>query len=366
MKIALVTQFFYPSTGGTQTVVAALADELGRRGHQVSVYAPCATAHGLAPSPTKAYGVAWIPSRQRPIAGYLAAQCRMWRRLRRRDVEVIHVFHPSFGPVALVVARLRSVRLVVSLMGRDVYEFRRMPRLKRRITLAVCRGADVVTAPSRDLARLARRTGVKRGIELIPHGVAPARADPRRVTSLRHSLGIDAGNTVFVAVQRLYRVKEPTVFIEAWRLLEPTDCRLILVGGGELECSLRRRVAELGLAGVSLVGEVPREDVPCYLGLADAFIHHSRYESFGLGVLEAMQAGLPVVASSVGAIPELVTDGVEGLLIPPSDPTAMANAVRRLAGSPRLRDRLAQAGRERAAQFRWDRIVERYEELYAV
>ncbi len=362
MKIALVTEFFYPTTGGTQTVVASVAEVLGRRGHQVTVLAPLADRAQRPPQPGETYVTQWIRFRPWPLVGYLVVQGALWARLA--PFEAIHLFHPAFGLAGLVARRLSRVRLVVSLMGYDTYYFARMPRLKQFITLAVCRGADVVTAPSRDLARLARETGLRRDIEVIPHGVAPASADPTRVAALRHALDIEPGEIVFVAVQRHYPVKEPLVFLEAWHHLARPDCRLILVGGGELEPLLRRRVAELGLTNVTLTGEVPREEVPSYLALADVFIHHSRYESFGLGVLEAMQAGLPVIACQVGAVPEVATDGVEGLLIPPSDPAAMAAAVTKLADSPPLRARLAAAARERAAQFVHDRLVDRYERLY--
>lgn len=362
MKIALVTEFFYPTTGGTQTFVASLAEMLGRRGHRVTVLAPLSGRTPWPPQPGETYITRWVRFRPWPLVGYLTVQLALWARLAPFDV--LHVFHPAFGLAGLLARRLRGVRLVVSLMGYDTYDFAKISRLKQFITLAVCRGADVVTAPSRELARLAHENGLTRDIQVIPHSVALASGDPAHTAALRRSLGIGVGEIVFVAVQRLYPVKEPLVFLEAWQHLGRLDCRLILVGSGELEPLLRQWIAKLKLTNVSLAGEVPHEEVPSYLALADAFIHHSRYESFGLGVLEAMQAGLPVIACNVGAVPEVITDGMEGLLIPPSDPVAMAAAVARLADSPQLRTRLAAAAHERAAQFNRDRLVEQYEQLY--
>ncbi len=362
MKIALVTEFFYPTMGGTQTAVASIANSLGSRGHHVTVLAPLSNQGPWPPQPGGAYTTRWLHFRPWPLAGYLAVQWAI--RTRLAPFDVIHLFHPAFGLGVLWAARRSRKRLVVTLMGYDTYGFAAMPWIKQQITLAVCRRADTLTAPSNDLARLARQTGVTREIEIIPHGVTPVSADPSHVVALRRSLKIKAGQITFVAVQRHYPVKEPLVFLEAWQRLARPDCRLILVGGGELESLLRQRIAELGLTNVTLTGEVPREEVPSYLALADVFVHHSRYESFGLGVLEAMQAGLPVIACNVGAVPEVVTDGAEGLLIPPSDPEAMAAAAVRLADSPELRARLAAAARERATQFAWDHLASRYEKLY--
>jgi len=363
MRIALVTEFFYPTAGGTQTVVACIADELARRGHEVTVFAPLTDGHAYPTWQDRAYQVVWIPVPKYPVVGYLVVQYRMCRLLSR-DWDVVHVFHPAFGLASLLARRLRRVRLIASLMGYDTYDFARMPWLKRCITLATCRRADALTAPSHDLARAARGTGVTRDIVVIPHGVDVLPADPERVATLRRALGLKPGAVVFVAIQRHYPVKEPMVFLDAWRLLGRLDWRLILVGGGEMEHLLRQRVAELELSNVTLTGAVTREEVPAYLALADVFVHHSRYEAFGLGILEAMRAGLPVIACDVGGVPEIITDGVNGLLIPPSDPVAMAAAVTRLAESPELRGRLSAAARDRAAEFSWDRLVSRYEGLY--
>jgi starch synthase len=98
--------------------------------------------------------------------------------------------------------------------------------------------------------------------------------------------------------------------------------------------------------------------------MADAFIHHSRYESFGLGIVEAMCAGLPVIACRVGAVPEIVTHGENGLLIPPSNPEAMVAAVRQLADNVPLRLQLGTAAQEDSRHFSWEVIVRRYEQLY--
>ncbi len=363
MKIVLVTEFFHPSTGGTQTVVAAIANELSQRGHIVTVLAPLAAGHDQTSSPNRAYSVVLAPLSKRSPYGHLKVQFRIWQQIPK-DADVIHVFHPAFGLAGLATHRLRPIRLVVSLMGYDTYGFAKMPRLKQFMSLAVCRNADIVTAPSRDLARAARSIGVLRDIAVIPHGTTPVFVNPNDVTSLRRSLNIEDGMMVFVAVQRHHSVKHPTIFLDAWQCSAQSDYRLILVGGGEQESFLRRRAAELGLTNVSIVGEVSREDVPSYLALADVFLHHSRYESFGLGVLEAMRAGLPIIACGVGAVPEIITDGVEGLLVPPSRPAAMAAAMTQLAESLELRTRMAAAAGKRAREFRWDRLVDRYEQMY--
>ena len=362
MKIALVTEFFHPTTGGTQTAVAGIAEALSRRGHRITVFAPLFNSPQPSSQPGKTYTTVWLQAPARPIVGHLLVQWNLLTKLA--PYEVIHLFHPAFGLAARWAQRYAGKRLIATLMGYDTYGFASMPWVKQQIALSVCQHAHAVTSPSRDLADLARQTGVQRNIEIIPHGVTPTPAAPGHVTELKQQLGLTPEETVFLAVQRHYPIKEPQVFLAAWQALARPNCRLILVGGGELEPSLRRQIAASGLTNITLTGEVGREVIPSYLALADVFLHHSRYESFGLGVLEAMQAGLPVIACRVGAIKEIITDGLDGLLIQPSDPAAMAAAVKRLAQSPARRAKLGQAAREKARHFTWQHLVKQYEKLY--
>ncbi len=362
MKIALVTEFFYPTTGGTQTAVTNIAAGLGQLGHKVTVFAPLFNSTHRPSQPGENYGTQWVQFQPWPMLGYLIAQMTIWVKLA--PFEVVHVFHPAFGLAALLANQFTQKRFIATLMGYDTYEFVNMPWIKQQIALSVCKHAQVVTSPSRHLAKLAYQTGIERDITIIPHGVTPASAKSDTVTTLKNKLGIAPGETVFVAIQRHHPVKEPQIFLEVWQKLAQPNYRLILVGGGELEPFLRQKIKELNLTNITLTGEVPAEMVPSYLALADVFLHHSRYESFGLGVLEAMQAGLPIIACRVGAIEEIISDGLDGLLIQPSKPSEMAAAVIRLAKSPELRAQLAKTALKRASAFTWHHLVKQYEKLY--
>src|SRR5205823_2892935 len=131
-------------------------------------------------------------------------------------------------------------------------------------------------------------------------------------------------------------------------------------GEGPERPALERLANDLGVTGrLFLLGRVP--DVAAWLRRAAVLVHPARWEGFGLAVLEAMLAGLPVVASSVSSLPELVLDGQTGLLVPPGDPTALAQAV---AGAVE-RPELGEAGRERAKhEFSVARMADRTEDLY--
>jgi glycosyltransferase involved in cell wall biosynthesis len=145
-------------------------------------------------------------------------------------------------------------------------------------------------------------------------------------------------------VTRLKAPKDGVTLARALRKLEPGAYRAAIVGDGPDRTAV---AAELGDAG-ELLGE--RDDVAEQLARADVFVLSSRSEGLPMAILEAMAAGLPVVATAVGGIPELVADGETGLLVPPGDADALAEALRRLVADPELRRRLGDAARTRVEE----------------
>jgi glycosyltransferase involved in cell wall biosynthesis len=165
---------------------------------------------------------------------------------------------------------------------------------------------------------------------------------------------------VLLAVARLTRQKGVDVAVRALASL-PDDTVLVVLSEGPERRALERLAQELGLERrVFLLGRVP--DVAAWLRRGAVLVHPARWEGFGLAVLEAMLAGLPVVASNVSSLPELVLDGETGLLVPPDDPAALSRAVAQALERPEL----GEAGRERAhREFSVARMADRTAALYA-
>jgi glycosyltransferase involved in cell wall biosynthesis len=167
----------------------------------------------------------------------------------------------------------------------------------------------------------------------------------------------------FACVASLRPYKGHAVLLEAVRLLRARlpALRVVLVGDGELRADLARRIARGGLAGVvELRGALPHQEIPAVLAGATAMVLPSvtsrdgQMEGIPVALMEAMAAGVPVIASRLSGIPELVRDGETGLLVPERDPVALAEAMERLARDPALGARLAEEGR-RAVRERFDR-----------
>jgi glycosyltransferase involved in cell wall biosynthesis len=202
---------------------------------------------------------------------------------------------------------------------------------------------------------------------LIPNGIptdeyAP---DPDRRVQWRQAHGIEPYATVLVHVGRFAPPKNHALLIEAFAQVR-TDAPLylLLVGGGELEHAVREQVTQLGLENrVRFLGV--RADVADILRASDVFVLSSRWEGNPLSVMEAMAAGLPVVSTGVGGVPELVREGETGLLVPSEDAGALAQAMQALVDDPVRRQAMGAAARQHAvAHFDIRHTVRGYEQLY--
>jgi L-malate glycosyltransferase len=153
--------------------------------------------------------------------------------------------------------------------------------------------------------------------------------------------------------------KDPDTFLAAVAAARASgaDVQAILVGGGPLEGRARRTRRRLGLERVVRVTGF-RRDAIALLAAADVAVLSSRDEGLGTSLLDAMAAGVPVVATAAGGVPEIVRDGVEGLLSPVGDGAALGAAIARVLGDRVLRDALVAAGRQRVRQFTIDRTVD--------
>lgn len=290
---------------------------------------------------------------------HLGAVRALRRIIREERIAVVHA-HTSHahalgllatlgGDVPLVVTRRVDFAIGRSLLGRWKYG-KRVARF-----VAVSAGVQrVLVAGGVDAGR----------IEVIHDGIDPARfAGAGSALRVRH--GIPAEAVVFGVVAHLTDHKDHRTLLTAFAEVERArpDAWLVVVGTGELEAELKAHAAALGLKRAVFAGF--RDDVPDVLRGLDVGVLSSHLEGLGSTVMDYCCCGLAVVATRAGGIPELITDGVEGLLAPPRDPPALAAALLRVADDPALRRRLGEAGRRAAAErFGAARMVAAHEALY--
>jgi glycosyltransferase involved in cell wall biosynthesis len=297
--------------------------------------------------------------RPAPIVAAELARAR-WRlgRLSRRPGTVVAVHYLHGGLVATALRGLHPV--VLHAWGTDVTAVRRGPlgRFHSRQLAGLLRRADAVTATGEFLASVTlRRFGVKATV--VPFGIDTSLFHPA-AGQAKGSAGAGEGPLRIGFVKWLEPKYGAQDLVEALGLLADLPFEATLVGDGPLRELLEARVRELGLAQrVHFLGRRPHSEIPDLLRGFDLLAMPSRQEAWGVAAAEASATAIPVVATRVGGIPEVVIDGETGLLVPSQDPPGLAAAIRRLAGNPDLRHRLGGAGRERVESlFAWQRCVD--------
>jgi glycosyltransferase involved in cell wall biosynthesis len=280
------------------------------------------------------------------------------------------------GPPAALVARLRGLPLVVSLHGSDIYLAERSTPLTLAAAGAL-RAAGAVTACSGDLKARALRLGARADrVEVIPYGVDPDAFQPDAEASpfVRAELGLPAGTPLIVTVSRLVYKKGLTYLMDAFPdiLARHPNAVLVIGGYGDLREDLERHAAALGIAAqVRFPGQLARDRAAHYISAADVYVVPSIRDQGGNvdglpnALLEGMGAARPIVASCVAGIPEVIVDGVHGLLTPERDSQALAAAIIRLLDDRALALRLGTAARRRVLEeLTWDATAERFESVY--
>lgn len=285
-----------------------------------------------------------------------------WRLSRERpDVVHTHLFKGDFyGGLA---AWLAGVRAIVSSKHNEDPELR--DRLFGPLGRLVLAADDAVIAISAAVARhVAASCPVdRRKIRIVRYGIDRP-ASPPSTGAFRAEIGVPQGAPLAVMIARLEHQKDVPTFLEAAAILrrERPDARFAIVGKGSLEASLRELAGTLGLSGaVHFTGF--RADVPAILADADVLALTSRWEGFGLVLVEAMAAGRPVVATRTGPIPEVVGDA--GILVEPGDAAGVARGLSAVLSDPALAARLGREGRARVDNcFSTRRMVSETMRLY--
>jgi len=285
---------------------------------------------------------------------------RLAREVQRFRPHVVHSWLFLANLVSALAVRRGSGRhLIVS--QRCSYEA--MAGLGwRRVARWSHRRADCVIVNSRAALEEEAAAGHPRScLVYIPNGVG----EPAPPAANRSALGLPAGPLV-VCVGQLAHIKGHHVLVEAWPAVGKAvpGAQLVLVGAGPQRGALEERARNLGVSGTIVFAGFRARAGP-FMAFADVFVQPSLSEGMPNAVLEAMAASRPVVASSVGGIPELIVDGESGILVPPSDPHALAAAVARLLVDRALAVRLAAAAAKRARElFSFDRALAETEALY--
>lgn len=351
MRIALVGPM-PPPAGGMAQQTRQLAELL--QGAGAAVY--------LIPT-NAAYRPAWVG--RVPVfralvrlVGYLA---QLWAGAGR--AQLLHVMANSgwswhlFAVPAIWVAWCRGVPVVINYRGGGAADF--LASRQAQVRFSMKRAAALIV-PSGFLVDVFRRFGMP--AEVVPNILDLARFRPadRNVAQVQP-------RTQIIVARHLEPIYDNATAIRAFAMLRQQlpSARLTIAGGGPEVDRLQALVADLGLTeAVRFTGTLDRDGMAALFTAADVCVNPSLTDNSPNSVLESMAAGVPVVSTNVGGVPYIVQDGHNGLLVPPGDPQAMAQALERVLGDAALWQRLSAAGLASVQSFAWPQVAEHLQGVY--
>lgn len=368
MRVAIFTDTFLPKVDGIVTVICRLLEHLQRRGIQVMVITP-----DLGPVDTYAGAevvrVWGLPFPLYPGLKFSWPLYGTWRRVQKFNPDVIHFIHSGFtGGSGMFMAMALAAPRVVS-FHIDYAELSRhfglgfAAPIANWLTALMFNRAHHALAPSRSIAERMGRIGIRPPTTLWGRGVDADLFHPRHKSQAMRARLSDNRPDEFLllSVGRLSSEKRLT---DLKTVLETVrGVRLAIVGDGPERARLEREFRGLP---VHFAGFLQGETLASAFASADLFVFPSELESFGLVAVESMAAGVPVVASRVGGIPDVIQDGVTGWTFNAGDVDALTDIIRRAVACRQDLPAMGQAGRAFAETRTWPHIMEEIVELYEV
>ncbi|MDD5541711.1 MAG: N-acetyl-alpha-D-glucosaminyl L-malate synthase BshA [Acidobacteriia bacterium] len=360
----------YPTYGGSGVVATELGKELAIRGHEVHFVSYALPFRLNLESPRTYFHEVEVTSY--PLFDYkpytLALASQMLQVAMEEKLDVLHVHyaipHSVSAYLAKQMMRPHKLPIITTLHGTDI-SLVGTDRSYLPITKFSIEQSDGVTSISESLrTRTVREFGVTHPIELIYNFVNCSQFVKRSSDGLRDRFA-SKGEKILIHISNFRAVKRVCDVVEIFNQVQKTlPSRLLMVGDGPERAQAEYHAELRNIRDrVYFVGK--QEAINEYLGISDLLLLPSDDESFGLVALEAMACEVPVIASKVGGLPEVVRDGVDGYLIPPRNVAEMSQRAIEILSDPKLQELLGKHGRERAeANFCTSIVIPKYLEYY--
>jgi glycosyltransferase involved in cell wall biosynthesis len=356
MKLAILVSLFPPKwLAGTEIATYHLAEHLAQHGHEVHVIT--SLDEGLPEvSYEKGFHIHRLPRVRIRFAGVFAFWIDIVRILQKIKPDIVHAQSFGSGMPALLSNRLLKIPYVIYGRGSDVYLPSWFTKLTARTVLKNAGAVIALTEHMKD----AMQAIYSRNVITVPNGIN------LNENTERGAEGGGPGKRVLF-VGRLNLVKGVQYLLSAMKTVhqELPEAKLILVGDGEEREHLETLTDGLGIREcVEFAGRVPHEKVEDYMSQAEVFVLPSLSEGFPVTILEAMACGLPVVATRVGGVPDIIEDGTNGYLVDTMNQEQIAEALLKLLQDEKLRKDISGNNREEVRKYRWDAVAVMLEGIY--
>lgn len=352
MKILQVIPYF--CFGGAETMCENLTYALKKQGHEVVVVSLYAERTPI--SERMEHSGVRILYLDKKLGLDISMVPKLMKIMKKERPDAVHT-HLDVIKYAVAAAKLSGIRKCVHTVH-NVAEKEAEGRLQKIINKTYFKlgwSTPVALSPEVQNSILDFYGLGRQSVPVVYNGIDLSRCQPKVCY---------AGNTQLLHIGRFNEQKNHQGLLQAFQRIAKAypDCRLTLLGDGELRERVEAYAKELGIfEKVSFLGS--QSNVYPYLQNADVFLLPSKYEGMPMTIIEAMGTGLPVVASAVGGVPDMLTDGESGILVP-CDPEAVCQAVSRLLADKDLREMLGRKAKEESVRFSADYMAEQYSKTY--
>ena len=369
MRVALVGDEYYPDIGGAPQYALELSLQLVKLGIETVVITH---VHPGQLEEEEIDGVkikrvkGWVLNHPHRTFSPLLF-CRCYKYILDEKFDVVHGLD-VYSTMALMVIPFARIFRIPCVLTCHTARGSAFQIFLQRVLGWMFRVGNRLIAVSQASARFSYLLGFsEKRVTVVPNGVDLSCFNGKiDAFAMREELGIGEEPLVVTAL-RLIKGKSPELLISAFAnvLKVIPSAKLVIAGSGQEEDNLRRQIQDLNITNsVFMMGKLPKERVAQLMAAANVFVLPSKIESFGLTLLEASAAGVPVVCANAGGIPEVFRDGFDALLYPPGDDDAMAKAIIRLIQDGKLANKISTNAVETASKFTWERTAEQTLQIY--
>lgn len=361
MHVGVFTYYYLPIVNGVILTIADWKRELGKHGIATTIFVPQLDLFAPIQDPDIVEYPAVPLYKKFGVTVPLFAQQLLPQELVKRNIDIVHIHHPSFiGRQAVAIARKLHLPVVFTYHSRyETYAKLYLPFVPtwvvdwvvKREVITFMNSCDCVTVALPSFEKELRLMGVNVPVRVVPIGIDVARFAKGDGSHIRTRMHVGKNDIVLLYVGRLAHEKNIDFLIDMFALLSRhrKNVHLCFVGKGPREKAVWKRIVRFGLERrVHIIAPEAYDRMPDYYACADIFVYASQTETFGRVYVEAMAAGLPVVALAMPALADVIEDGVSGVLVHTKTPAAFARAVEKLIENNHMRRRLGNAARVRA------------------
>lgn len=364
MKIAILVSMFPPKwVGGVEIATQSIAEGLAEKGHDVHVITSF-DKEILPKVPDDDFFVHRVHYPKVKIFGSMFFWINIFFALKKIKPDIVHCQTVQMGVCGFLFKKIYKIPYIVWCHGFDVY----FPWPgKKMISRFVLNNANAIVALTGHMKQELQKL-CKKNIIILPNGIDFGKFQGFSKQAIRDRLNISSQEKIIVFIGGLRPVKGVIYLIEAFKIISQkvSEAKLFLVGNGAERKNLEEAVAKNGLSGcVRFIGEIPHEKIPEYLAMADMFVLPSLSEGFPLVILEAMASGLPIVASNVRGLPEIVKEGESGFLAEPKNSHQIAEKILLLLENDALRQKISDANQEKSQAYDWEHVTSEIEKIYS-